>query len=111
MPPITRFAREDVVTLTNSLATTAEIDIKDAGEIMLHAPAGYTTCALTFYVWNPATNVFQVLTEDDGTGLARNLVASESVRGPAELFAASRCKIVTNQAGNNAKPIGVTLKA
>jgi hypothetical protein len=108
--PAALFTRKKSVALTNSLATTPVINVEDVGEFILHAPGTYTTSTLTFYVYNPVTMDYQELTADDGTALSRSLVQAKSVRGPEESFAAESIKIVTNQAGNNDRVVGITFK-
>lgn len=104
-------ARYTHLLLTNSLATTEEINFEDYACLTLFFPSDWTTATLTFYSKDPATGNFVALIDDGGNAVTFSSAASTARVCPDAIFPSDRLKIVTNQAGNNAKVVGGVAKS
>jgi hypothetical protein len=97
--------------LTNSLSTTEEIKFEDYACLTLFFPSDWTTATLTFYSLDPATGNYVALIDDAGNSVTFSSSASTARVCPDALFPSDKIKIVTNQAGNNAKVVGGVAKS
>lgn len=99
-----------VVTLTNSVTTTAIIDLGAgfaSGKIYL--PAGYVSVSLTFYTQDPNGLGWKQEYKSDGNALSLTIAASRCVPLPDQLYACSALKIVTN-GDDSARPVGIVIR-
>ena len=106
-----QIAKHTHLLLTNDLSTTEEIKFEDHASISLFFPSDWTTATLTFYSLDPATGNYVALIDDAGNAVTFSSAASTARVCPDAVFASDRLKIVTNQAGNNAKVVGGVAKS
>lgn len=100
----------DGLLITNSLASTLEINFDDYASATLHFPDDWTSATLTVYSWDPASGEFLPLYDSSGTAVTMASTASTARVMADAIFPSSKIKIVSNQSGNNAKAVGMTLK-
>lgn len=109
--PFTRRPESASVDITDSTLTTDEIDIGNYSAMMLHFPTGWVACTIYYYAKNPATNDWNELNTADGVPLTQYVAEEQSYHAPDHIFAAHAIKIISSEAGNNGRGVGLTLKS
>ena len=110
MTKIERTGDKAKIKITSALATSAVIDVKDDGALMIHTPATWTSCDLTYYSEDPVTGDFLAIKDQSGNAATQTVGASEAREVPHACFAAHKIKIVSSNAANNDIYVGVTTK-
>lgn len=104
-------ARFNDLLLTNSLSTTAEIDMQNYACLALFFPVGWTSATVTVYSLNPATGTYLALYNSSSQAITFTATASTCQLLDDSVFPTDKIKLVTNQAGNNALVVGGIAKS
>ena len=97
------------VTVDQAVANSTDIDFGSYAGMVLTAPAGWTSATVTFHKAH-ADGSFVPLFDHDGNAVTVTLAPSTAMECPPELFACGLVRLTSDQAGNNAIPIGVSFK-
>jgi hypothetical protein len=99
------------ILITNDINTTEVIEFSDDADMILHIPNGWTTTTLTFYSYNPLTNLFYVIRDPaDNIAQLSNVAANTARQAPQACFPCNKVKIVSGSAANNAIEVEVHTK-
>lgn len=107
---LTRLPKDETAVLTNSASTTATFDFSEYTSIVLDIPSSYSSTSVAVHKWSKL-GVWLPLHDKDGTAITATIAAGKSTVIDAGVFGCSLVRFVTNNSADNAKIVGVTLKA
>lgn len=100
------------VGIEDSVANSTTLDMRVFADGILHIPAGWTTCNLTYYSFNDVAAAWRPLYDSANVAVTQTgIAASTAVQMPSACFAVALLRIVSSVDNKPNHKAYVTLKA